>query len=74
VQTTDGRSVTVDAADPIGSPQKPLTKAQFESKFRDCACNAVQPLADASVDAVLATIEQLETLPDARELMAPFAR
>src|SRR6201998_3443720 len=34
VQTTDGRSVTVEATDPTGSPQKPLTKAQFEAKFR----------------------------------------
>jgi 2-methylcitrate dehydratase PrpD len=56
VQTTDGRSVTVEAADPIGSPQKPLAKAQCEAKFRDCARNAVQLLSDASVDAVLATI------------------
>ncbi len=73
VQTTDGRSVAVDATDPIGSPQKPLTKAQVEAKFRDCARNAVQPLSDANVEAVLATIERLETLPDARELMTPFA-
>ena len=70
---TDGRSVTVEATDPIGSPQKPLTKAQFEAKFRDCARNAVQPLSEASVDAVLAIIGGLETLPDARDLMTPFA-
>ena len=70
---TDGRSITVEATDPIGSPQKPLTDAQFEAKFRDCAKNAVRPLAGASVDAALAAIARLETLPDARELMAPFA-
>ena len=73
VQRTDGRSVTVEATDPIGSPQKPLTDAQFEAKFRDCARNAVRPLPDASVDAALAAIGRLETLPDARELIAPFA-
>ncbi len=73
VQRTDGRSVTVEATDPIGSPRKPLTNAQFEAKFRDCARNAVQPLPDARVDAVLAAIERLESLPDARELMTPFA-
>ncbi len=73
VQTSDGRSVAVEATDPSGSPRKPLTKAQFEAKFRDCARNAAQPLSDAGVDAALATIERLETLPDARELMAPFA-
>ena len=39
-----------------------------------CARNAAQPLADAKVDAVLAAIARLETLPDARELMTPFTR
>jgi 2-methylcitrate dehydratase PrpD len=73
VQRTDGRSVTVEATDPIGSPQKPLTNTQFEAKFRDCARNAVRPLSDSSVDTVLAAIERLEMLPDARQLMTPFA-
>ena len=72
VRRNDGRSVTVEATDPIGSPRKPLTNAQFEAKFRDCARNAVQPVPDARVDAVLAVIGRLETLPDARELMTPF--
>jgi 2-methylcitrate dehydratase PrpD len=73
VSRTDGRAVTIEAADPIGSPQKPLTDAQFEAKFRDCARNAVQPLSDASIDATLARIVRLEALSDARELMAAFA-
>src|ERR1700720_1410101 len=41
VTRTDGRAVTVEPSDPIGSPHKPLTNAQFEAKFRDCARNAV---------------------------------
>jgi hypothetical protein len=65
--------VTVEASDPIGSPQKPLTNAQFEAKFRDCARNAREKLTDASVDALLAAIGRLETLPSARDLIAPFA-
>ncbi len=73
VQRTDGRSVTVEASDPIGSPERPLSDAQLEAKFRDCARNAVQPLPEASVDAALAAIGRLETLPDARELMTAFA-
>jgi 2-methylcitrate dehydratase PrpD len=73
VQRTDGRSVTVEASAPIGSPEKPLTNAQLEAKFRDCARNAVQPVSDASLDGLLGAIGQLETLPDARELMTPFA-
>ena len=73
VQRTDGRTIMVEATDPIGLPQKPLTKAQFEAKFRDCARYAVRPLPDGSVDAALAAIGRLETLPDTRELIAPFA-
>jgi 2-methylcitrate dehydratase PrpD len=73
VQRTDGRSVTVEATDPIGSPEKPLTDAQLEAKFRECAYNAVQPLSEASLDGLLAAIGRLEMLPDARELITPVA-
>lgn len=73
VERTDGRAITVEAADPIGSPQKPLTQARFEAKFHDCARHAVQALPQAGVDAVLAAIGRLETLPDARALIAGFA-
>src|SRR5207302_8769434 len=60
VQRTDGRSVTVEANDPIGSPEKPLTSVQLEAKFRDCARNAVQPLAHPRVDELIAAIGRLE--------------
>ena len=72
VQRTDGRSVTVEASAPIGSPEKPLSNTQLETKLRDCARNAARPLSDASVDAILAAVGRLETLPDARALMTPF--
>jgi 2-methylcitrate dehydratase PrpD len=73
VRRTDGRSVTVEATDPVGSPQKPLTDAQFAAKFRDCAKNAARPLSAANVDMALAAIAGLEKLPDARDLLTPFA-
>ena len=73
VEKADGRSITVQTTDPIGSPQKPLSEAQFEAKFRDCASNAARPLPEVQVDAALATIRALETIPDARELITPFA-
>jgi 2-methylcitrate dehydratase PrpD len=74
VRRIDGRSMTVEATDPIGSPAKPLSDTQFAAKFRDCARNALRPLPDASVDAALATIGRLELLADARELLTPFAQ
>src|SRR6516225_493916 len=72
VRRTDGLSVTVEATEPSGSPQKPLTDAQFEAKFRDCACNALRPLSNESVDAVLARVQQLDRVADVRDLLAPF--
>jgi 2-methylcitrate dehydratase PrpD len=53
VRRTNGRSVTVEAIDPIGSPEKPLSDAQFGAKFRDCARNVVRPVSDANVDATI---------------------
>jgi len=53
VRRTNGRSVTVEAIDPIGSPEKPLSDAQFGAKFRDCARNVVRPVSDANVDAAI---------------------
>jgi 2-methylcitrate dehydratase PrpD len=72
VRRTDGRSVTVEASHPTGSPEKPLTNAQLEDKFRDCGRNAVKPQSGASLDGLLAAIGRLETLSDARALMTAF--
>jgi 2-methylcitrate dehydratase PrpD len=73
LKRTDGRVITGEASDPIGSPEKPLTNAQLETKFRDCARHAVQRLSEQSLDGLLTAIGRLETLPDAGELMAAFA-
>ncbi len=56
----------------MGSPEKPLTAAQLEAKFRDCARNAASALPQAVVDSTLAAIASLEMLGDSRELVAPF--
>jgi hypothetical protein len=56
--------VTTEAADECPARSKvPRLRAR----------HARQPLSDASIDAVLATIRRLETLPDARVLITPFA-
>jgi 2-methylcitrate dehydratase PrpD len=72
VRRDGGHSVTIEAADPIGSPEKPLSDAQMEAKFRDCVRNAVRHLSDADVDAALAAIRHLHTLEDVAELLEPF--
>ena len=75
VRHVDGRSVTVEATDPIGSPSKPLSDVQFADKFRDCAGNAIHPLDSADVERTLASIAGLENVPDVRVLpirLAPW--
>jgi len=72
VRRTDGRSATIESTDPIGSPSKPLSDAQFAAKFRDCAGNAVRPLAAADIEATLTAFARLETLADVRVLLTPF--
>jgi 2-methylcitrate dehydratase PrpD len=73
VKRFGGASVTVEATDPIGSPHKPLSQAQFAAKFRDCAENALRPLTGESIDAALVMIDSMAELPDAQELIAAFA-
>jgi 2-methylcitrate dehydratase PrpD len=60
VRLTDGRVVTVETSDPIGSPEKPLSTALLHAKFRDCAANAVRPIPATDVEKALAMLEQLE--------------
>jgi 2-methylcitrate dehydratase PrpD len=72
VAHSDGRAVTIDTTIPFGAPSNPLSEAQFAAKFRDCAGNAIRPLATADVDATLAALGQLEQLPDVRVLLTPF--
>ena len=73
VRGRGGRSLTIEASDPIGSPKKPVSNAQLEAKFRDCARNAVRQLSDADVDAILAVISRLNRVADAGELLQLFA-
>jgi 2-methylcitrate dehydratase PrpD len=73
VHHRDGRATTIEATDPIGSPDKPLTAAQCAAKFRDNAANARVPLADDAVERCLAAITGLAEVADARTLLTPFA-
>jgi len=70
---TDGRVVTVETSDPIGSPDKPLSCDSMRAKFRDCAANAVQPIGAAVVEAALDRLEGLDEMADIGVLTRIFA-
>ena len=70
---TDGRVVTVETLDPIGSPDKPLSRDSMRAKFRDCAANAVRPIEAAVVEAALDRLEGLDQMADIGVLTRIFA-
>ena len=72
VRLRDGRTATVSAGPPLGSPQNRLSAEQLETKFVDCARNAVRPLPDDVVRAAAYRILRLEELPDSSELVRDF--
>lgn len=73
VHHRDGRSVTISATDPIGSPAKPLSMEQCAAKFRDNARNARLAPNDDTIERTLAMIRDLASVTDVRTLMTPFA-
>ncbi|MEJ1975364.1 MAG: MmgE/PrpD family protein [Acetobacteraceae bacterium] len=60
VRLSDGRSQTLETTAPLGSPANPLSPAQREAKFRDCAANAVRPIAPDAIAQALAMLSRLE--------------
>ncbi len=73
VRRTDGRTVSIETTDPIGSPEKPLSDDLMRAKFRDCAANAARPIAAAEVESALAFLERLEDVADVAALTRAFA-
>lgn len=63
VRRTDGRLASRETATPSGSPEHPLSTAQLEAKFRDCAAHAVRPLRQSEVEKLIVFIHHLEEHP-----------
>lgn len=66
----NGESISSRRMDvPRGDPRNPLSWSQLAQKFRDCA----KPILDGSrTAAVIQLIENLDELPDVRDLVAAF--
>jgi 2-methylcitrate dehydratase PrpD len=73
VRHADGRTASMETTSPSGSPQKPLSDAQLQAKFRDCASHAVRPIAAEVVGRAISFIQQLEDAAEATELVRLFA-
>jgi 2-methylcitrate dehydratase PrpD len=72
VRRADGRAAALETTGPSGSPDKPLTDAQLQAKFRDCAAHAVRPIPQPVVEHAVQLIARLEDSPDAAALVRLF--
>jgi 2-methylcitrate dehydratase PrpD len=70
VLTTDGRRFEAAVEKPLGDPSRPMSQAQLEAKFRDCARYATG-FSPADADAVIALIDRLEDAADVTGLTSP---
>lgn len=70
VTLTDGTRKRAAVLVPRGHPEAPLSEAELEAKFRDCAAGALAP---AAVDAVLGRLSRFGDLARASELTAALA-
>jgi 2-methylcitrate dehydratase PrpD len=73
VRRVDGRAASLETTGPSGSPEKPLSDAQLQAKFRDCAAHAVRPIPPQAVAQAMQCIEQLDEISDATTLIRLFA-
>jgi 2-methylcitrate dehydratase PrpD len=73
VRRTDGRTASLETTAPSGSPKRPLSEAQLDAKFRDCAAHAARPIAQEVVEQAIHSVRHLDGVVDATELVRLFA-
>ncbi|MGH8068735.1 MAG: MmgE/PrpD family protein [Candidatus Entotheonellia bacterium] len=73
VRRADGRAASQETTNPSGSPEKPLSDAQLQAKFRDCAAHAVKPVPEEVVEQAIQLTYHLDDSPDATALVRLFA-
>jgi 2-methylcitrate dehydratase PrpD len=73
VQLANGQNQTLETKVPLGAPDNPLSQAQREAKFRDCAANSIRPIDPAVIAEVLAMLERLEGVQDVTQLIGRFS-
>lgn len=72
VRLHDGRVLTHRVETMLASPANPLSCERHLAKFRACWAYAAEPLDPAGAETLIGLVDRLETLPDARALLAPM--
>jgi 2-methylcitrate dehydratase PrpD len=68
VSLRDGRVLERTVSRLLGTPDQPLSRADLLAKFRHCAGYAAPPVPRDRLERLLALIDDLERLPDVREV------
>ncbi len=66
---SDGSEYAVDVPHTLGSPERPLLRAQHLDKFRRCVASNMQTLAPDTSEQLIAQVDRLEDVPDVRTLI-----
>lgn len=68
IETVDGQLFELRMEHTLGSPEKPMTQQDFDSKLNDCINFSARPLPNAK--RLREVVDRLETLPDIKELIS----
>jgi 2-methylcitrate dehydratase PrpD len=72
IRLQDGREHRVEVRHMLGSPARPLTRAQHLDKFRRCVQSGAVPLVGDAADRVIDLVDALDTLDNTNALIAPL--
>jgi len=73
IATRGGKTLHRERRIGKGHPEDPMSRAEQEAKFRDCASVARRPVPERVIASVLSGVDALETIADVRELTALLA-
>jgi 2-methylcitrate dehydratase PrpD len=73
VTLRDGRTAAIETRKPLGSPENQLSIAQLQTKFADCARNAVRPVPESAVEQAANVIPHLDDVENVSVLSTQFA-
>ena len=72
IRLKDGGEHRIDVLHTLGSPERPLTRAQYLEKFRCCLQSGVAELPADAAERVVALVDRLDTLDNTNDLITPL--
>ncbi len=72
IRLKDGREHRIDVPHTLGSPERPLTRAQHLDKFRRCLQSGVAELPADAAERVIALVDDLDNLDNTNALITPL--